>query len=244
MNNNDNHSSSPPDDGKELLEDLMPKLGMETTEPKGKYKSQARTRYLLPRLLTAAVVIAAVVFLGFYLTRPAQFYNVNVEESPESVEVDFDVDRLLLLESVTATLDGQPAAVTREKMGSYQATVQKNGELIISARTFTGRESQQTVSIRAIDDEPPHMTGSDREDGEIYIYFTDEGGSGINWDSVQATAAESGEPFDLGGIDREAGCVHFPFPDKSVRIYLEDNNENPLSVLLTLLEEEVPALHE
>lgn len=244
MNKYENNEYSPPDDEQELLKDLMPKLGMETTAPTGKYKTQARVKYLLPRVLIVAAALAVAFFLGSYLTRPAEFHNVSVREDPTSVEVDFDVDRLLLLESVTATLDGKPAAVTREDMGSYQVSVQKNGELAICTRTFTGKESTQTISVDAIDDEPPHMTDSNLEDGVLTIYFTDGDGTGIDWESIRATSADSGEPFALDDINPEEEYVRFPFPDHSLRIYLEDHNDNPLSVLLTLMASEDADLHE
>lgn len=238
MNNGENHpnprASAVPD--QELLRQLMPQLGMKATEPKRRYKTMARVRYLLPKVLTVCAVAAVAVFAWFYLRSPSEFYGLTVTEGPESATVRFDVDRVLLLESVTARLDGQPVNVENESAGSYSVTVGKNGELVITARTFTGRQTQTRAAVTAIDDEPPHISGHTLTDGEMAITFTDGSGSGIDWSTLQAVDAATGESFPIEDVDEQNDTVRFPFPESSLRLSLKDNAGNPLSVLLQLLD--------
>ncbi len=237
MNNSENYSNPKPSGApdQELLRELMPQLGMEATEPKKRYKAQARLRYLLPKVLTVCVVAALAVFAWFYLQSPSEFYNVTVTEGPESATVAFDVDRVLLLESVTAQLDGRPVDVDYETIGSYKVDVDKNGDLAITARTVTGRQSETHATVSAIDDKPPHISDHELTGGEMTISFTDNGGSGIDWSSFQAVNADTGESFQVEDIDEQADCIRFPFPDSSLRFSLSDKAGNPLSVVLELL---------
>ena len=235
MENSESYSVSSVPGEKELLDELMPKLGMEATAPTGKYRTQARVRYFLPKVLIAALVIGALVFFGSYLSRPARLYDVSLEEDSFGADVAFHVDHLALLESVTATLEGRPLAVTKVAQGSYLVRAEKNGELRVVTRTFTGRQSEKVFSVDAVDEEPPHITDDELIGGDIYIYLSDgENGSGVNWEAVSASDSETGELFELAEVNETEGYVRFPFPARSVRIRLEDNNGNRLAVLLSV----------
>lgn len=236
MNDNDNRSSaaSPPDRD-ELLQRIMPLLGMEAADPTGRYKNQARARYLVPRIIILCVMALLIAAAAFVLLLPARFQDVSLEEAPDKATLSFRMDRVMLLESVTATLDGRPIGVTLLDAGAYQLDVNRNGELTVVARTFTDRYADVTMTIDCIDEESPHLDRDLLEDGHLYVYLTDGEGkasSGINWDTLTVTHISGGLPFDDVEIDPAENCIHFPLPDESVRIYVEDNNGNPLSLRL------------
>ena len=219
----------------ELLQELMPKLGLDATEPGDNYKKQARVRYILPRLLIVCLAVVLIALAALWLLSPPRMEDMEVVESIDKTTVSFKVDQVLLLESVTASLDGAPVGVNWQSIGSYDVEADKNGELVITARTFTGRESQQRLTVSSIDEEPPHISSDELVDGDIHIYVTDGDGSGVNWQTLRAALADSGEAFSLGAVNEQEGYFSFPFPDQSVRIYVEDNNGNPLTMLLQLL---------
>lgn len=237
MNNSGNYfdldASAAPDP--ELLRELMPKLGLEATEPKYRYKNQLRLRLLLPRVLLLCVLAAVLFFVVSYALTPARVQDMQIDEGASKVEIAFDTDKVMLLESVTAQMNGMPVAVQHETMGSYKIEVDKNGQLEITARTFTGRESVTEVAVTSIDDEPPHISDHSLDGEDMVITFTDNGGSGIDWQSLQATLAASGESFEIPVIDEQNQLIRFPFPDESVRITMTDNNGNPLAVMLELV---------
>lgn len=234
MNNSENNTSSPaPEPKEENLQDLMNKLGMEAAEPSGHYKNKARVRYLVPILVIACVVI--ILALGVYavLRLSVRFQDVEVQEDTSAATVTFRLDRLALLESVTAQLGEYPVDVDMVSAGNYQITAERNGELVITARTFMDRPSSITLTIDCIDEEPPHIDHDEMIDGNVYIYITDgEDGSGIDWETLQPTLAASGEAFELTEVNEEDSYICFPLPDESVRVYLEDANGNPLSIRL------------
>ena len=232
--NNSRPVSAVPD--QQLLRELMPKLGLEATEPKGRYKNQLRLRYLLPKALIVCVLAALVMFACYYALSPARVSNLRVSGGADRVAVEFDVNKTLLLESVTAQLDGRPVDVEYQTVGSYKVDLDKNGELVIGARTFTGGQSQTQMTVNSIDDEPPHISDHELTDGQMCIYFTDNGGTGIDWSTLRASEAATGRSFEIPEVNEEAAYIRFPFPSSSIRITLEDNNQNPLAVLLELVQ--------
>lgn len=234
MNNNDNYSSSPSEgSADEVLQDLMPKLGMEATDPKENYKKQARRKYILPKILIVCLVLALILSAVAVLRLSVRFHDLDVAEEPTKASVTFRLDRLALLESVTAMLGSSPVDVNLVSPGNYQLDATRNGELVITARTFMDRPSSITVTIDCIDEEPPHIDHDELIDGDVYIYITDgEDGSGIDWETLQSTVASSGAHFELKEINEDESYISFPLPDESVRVYVEDLNGNPLSMRL------------
>lgn len=234
MNNDANYSStvtSPP--GNELLQEMMPKLGLEATEPTGRYRTKARVKYLLPRVLLACAALLLIAAAAVLLLLPIRFSDVEMTEMPDRAELEFRLDRLPLFESVTAELDGRPLVVTPLDTGLFHVEADKNGELTVVARTFTNRSTTITMTVDCVDDAPPFVDHDLLFGGYLYIYLSDGDGencSGVNWDSVQTTYAATGEPFEDAEIDQQLGYVRFPLADESVRVYVEDNNGNPLSL--------------
>ncbi len=228
MNNTDKSSPS----GDELLQELMPRLGLEATAPKERYKNQAWARYYVPRVLICCLAALAAAFL---LLLPVRFTDVRLTETFDRAELEFQIERLPLFESLTATLDGRPLTVTTLDRGLYHVEADKNGELTLVARTFTGRSTELSLTVGCIDNEPPFVGEERLSGGYMYIYISDGDGancSGVNWDSVRTMFVGGGKPVEGAEIDESAGYVRFPFPDASVRVYAEDNNGNPLSLRL------------
>lgn len=235
MDNNDSYStnvSSASD--QDLLHEMMPKLGMETADDTGRYKSEARKKYFLPKLLILLLVIILIVSAVYVLQLPVRFQDVETTEAPDLFTVSFRLDRLPLLESVTASLDGHPLNVDLMDAGTYNLELDRNGELSIVARTLTDHYTDLNLTVDCIDEEPPHVERDEMFGKYLYIYLTDgeENSSGINWDSLQTTYADSGEHFEVTGVSKSFGYVRFVLPSQSVRIYVEDNNGNPLSLRL------------
>lgn len=237
MSSNENYSKS--GDGKELLNDLTDQLGIEGSGATDTYKKQARSKYFWPRLAFFLILLAVIVVVVICLLLPVRFHDVETQESPSAMTVDFGVDRLLLLDSVTATLDDHGITVDELDAGKYQVSVDRNGELVITARTFMGKETSQSFTVACVDDEPPHIASHEKRINFLYIYITDgENGSGINWDTLNATYADSGEHYDIATVNEEEGYIRLLFPKQSIRIYVEDMNGNPLSMLLELGQKE------
>lgn len=236
MNNDENiHSSPPAGESEELLRELMPKLGMEAAEPGQKYKNRARMRYFLPRLLAVCLAVAVFAAAAIYLFTPAAFRTLTVDETdPDAPAVECTLSRVLILEGVVAKLDGRPVAAELLGPGHYRITPRTNGELVITARTVTGRETVQTVTISSIDSEPPHVERDEAAGGFITIWFTDGDGSGVDWSSVSVTDAATGQPLEGVETDSAEGFVRFPFPSVSARIRVGDHSGNTTAVLLSL----------
>lgn len=250
MNNtecNSNSSSSPPD---ELLREMMPKLGLEAKAPSERYIRQARAQWFVPKLLVALSAILLSVMAAVLLTLPVRFRDVTLLEASDGAALDFRLDRRLLFESVTATLNDRPLYLTQVKPGVYHLEVTSNGELTVLARTFTGQVTPLTMTVDCVDQDPPFLKDDLVFGGYLYIYISDGTGencSGVNWDSLQVTyipeEGPNGAPSDkeemsddqpeqVEGVevDEQVGFLRLPSPDRSVRIYVEDNRGNPFAL--------------
>lgn len=218
-----------------LLQEMMPKLGLQASVPAERYKNKTRVRYYLTRVLAVCLAVLLAGAAVLVLTLPVRISDVKMTERYDRADVEFRVDRLLLFESVTATLDSRPLIVMPLAEGRYQVEVEKNGELTVVARTFTGRSTVLSLPVDCIDDDPPFVQEDHLSEGYIYVYVSDgdgDGCSGINWDSVRVTYIDSGGTVAGTETDESGGYVRLPLPEVSVRIYLEDNNGNPLSLRL------------
>lgn len=234
MNNDENYEKPRmPDRQSELLRELLPKLGLESAEAQKKYRKKFLMRYFVPRLLAVCLAVALFTALGIYLFSPAAFLEVTEQQSPTGCTVDVRLGRKWLVESVMAELNGVPVEARQLEPGAYRVETAANGELVLTATTFAGRVSTESVTVAGIDTQPPHLARDEVIDGRIHIYFEDEE-AGVDWQSVRVTDAASGEALDGVETDGEAGFVSFPFPASSARVYLEDGAGNPLTVLLTI----------
>lgn len=236
MNNSEFYSNSaaPPPGGEReaLLREMMPKLGLEPQTSAANNRAEAWKRYYVPKLLLtlAAVLLAAAA--AVWLFSPASFREVEAVNAPSGVTVRFTVSKPALLDSVTADLDGTPVQAENLSPGCYQLEARKNGLLTLTARTFAGRSVQTALRVADVDDEAPSVSRDLVRGGNMYIYFEDSGGSGIDWQSASVTDVETGQALAEVETNEEEGYIRFPFPDKPARISVADQNGNPLTVLL------------
>lgn len=231
MNERD-HENNPVNDD-ELLRRIMPELGMDPSAPTGRYRNRARRRYLLTRIAIVCAVAAVLAAAALILLLPARFLDVQTEETPSAATLRFRLDRVALLESVTAQLDGRPLDLTMTEPGCYELTVPVNGQVTFTARTFTGRESQLALTVSCVDQDAPHLDHDYRLGQYCYIFLTDgPDGSGLDWDSLAVTYADSGETYPDAAHNSALGYVRVKLTDASLRIAIRDHNANPLSLRL------------
>ena len=238
MNNNEKNecasTPAPPRDESTLLQEMMPQLGMEATQPKRRYKRKAFVRYAVRLGLILGVILLIGALAWLYLTTPAKFYNVQTTESVEKVTVAFQVDHTPVLDSVTAQLDGRLLPVERLDPGSYTVETDRNGQLVLTATTLGGKESSTSIAVTAIDDESPHLGKHERDGDKITIWITDgENGSGVDWDTLHVTLADGSGDYPVDGADEQEGCFTLTYPEQPVRIQVRDGNGNAMSALLS-----------
>lgn len=237
MNKTENYSNSTSShrtrQRDEVLRDVMPQLGMEPTEPDDKFRVKTRRKRLISSLIVLCVVVAVVVALIVVLSMRCPFRSLEVaEEDYTSVTVDAEVGRTMLLDSVTAELNGKAVVADQQSSpGSFRIVALENGTLTVTARTVTGHETVQELTISGIDTEPPYLTNDEKIGNNIYIYLDDDE-SGVNWDTIEVTGIESGKAYARARADEEAGAVRVALPKASLRVWVEDMAGNHLSLRL------------
>ena len=84
----------------------------------------------------------------------------------------------------------------------------------------------------AADMDPPRLDHDERQGEYCYLYLTDGDGSGLDWDTLAVTDADSGEPYPDASHDSAQGYVRVKLTGASVRVTIQDHNANPLSLRL------------
>ncbi len=105
---------------------------------------------------------------------------------------------------------------------------------VCAAALFVVAAALQLVRAKSIsaDMDPPRLDRDERQGEYCYLYLTDGDGSGIDWDSLAVTDADSGEPYPDASHDSANGCVRVKLTGASVRVTVQDHNANPLSLRL------------
>lgn len=225
-------------DAEKLYQKLMPELGMKAKTPtqRRKYHNASLTRFMLPKAERIYLIcVIAFVFL-LLLSLPAKVKDVVVDTSTaDSVDVSFRVTPIPFMDTIHAYINNESVAVTRED-GYFHIQAEKNGQLILSVRTFMGRVTMQAITINSVDDRPPRILDHYNQDGTIFIFLADDG-SGVDWKNITAVDSNTGVSVPLSDIDEAEGYICLPFPGGSITILAPDRSGNVLTAMLELVQE-------
>ena len=225
-------------DTEQLYQKLMPELGMEAKTPsqRQEYHTTARTRFILPKATRVYLICTIVWVITLLLFFPARMGNLNIDPSGTGgVEISFTVTRFPLLDHVIAQIDGTPLPVTKNG-NTYTVQTDKNGVLTLTVETLMGRITSHSIDINSVDDQAPRIVDHFSRDNSIYIYLTDDDGSGVNWERITATNADTGSSVPLIECNEGEGYIRLPFPGESITILAPDYSGNTLTAILELVQ--------
>ena len=193
------------------------------------YSEYRRERYSLQKIVLI-IIFLLFMALPFCFVLP---HFTTEKVSPDDARIPKYAIRVLSgfpLSRVTADVDGHNVTVYETGDRTYAVEPTVNGLMTIRVTNINHQYALEQIMITGIDNDPPDMTGNEKKGDRLYIYVTDAG-TGINYDGAYAEymSGKVLRPVECGD-----GYVAFDYPSESVNIYIPDNKENVLHLVVSL----------
>ncbi len=238
------HKSSAPqlslDDASRILEQVFMANQREQSsiplEVLASYSNYRRERFTLQR--TILVIIMVLFLLLPFLFIPSSF-TIEKQASEHSIgSADFnpvyrlEVDSFMLVERVTAVIEGRNVPVYETDSHVYSLEPPVNGRMEVTVVLANRQYQTRYVDVSAVDREAPAATACTRKGNFIYLYLSDSV-SGVDYDKVEAVSL-TGEKILPDSIDEENGCLTFFGLEDTINVYVPDLAGNQLHLILAL----------
>ena len=191
-----------------LLENVFDECDVEPNtvpmEALSAYSGYRKERFFLQRLILAVAII-------LFLLLPFLFV---------------DIDSVLPVGYVTASLDGKAIPVYEADSHTYMVEPTRNGTLEIEVSLFNAQKVKKTIKISGIDEDAPSIKSSKAEDGRLKLYVEDGKGD-IDYETVYATD-KNGETIKPLSYNKGKGEIVLPYPDSDWDVYISDVTGNTL----------------
>lgn len=193
------------------------------------YSNYRKDKYIVRRVLL-------VIIMFLFLLIPLLFMSPSIMSLKQANDADptynLNVESLLPLTSVSATIDGQNVPVYDKGNGLYTIEPSKTGEMLVTVKCVNNQYVQKKVKVTNVDTEPPAVVTSNEKDGKIYIYLEDNI-TGVDYDKIYAMSAAGNTVLPVS-CNVESNLVVFNYPKSSLNIFIPDKAGNTLQLLLTV----------
>lgn len=195
------------------------------------YSNYRKERFLFQKTILA---FCAAAFILLPLLFIAPKFSMTEKESDTSGNpyLEVVIENWMPLERISASIGGEKVPVYEMADGTYQIHPDTNGELIISAELINHQQTSKTYQIANIDAEPPVLVSSERKDGKLTLFFSDNSGT-LDYENAYATTME-GEITKPLSYDETAVSVTFAYPSENINIVVSDKSDNTLNIVVTL----------
>lgn len=196
------------------------------------YSSYRKERFTLQR--TILVIIMTLFILLPLLFVPAAF-TVNVDETigrSFNPVYRLTVDSMMLVDRVSATIDGFNIPVYEVDSHIYSIEPSRNGEMEVTVTLINKQTVTQHVDVTGVDREVPTAVSCSKEGDELHLYLSDSG-SGVDYSKIEAYDLDGNE-VELIDVDERTGCVILPAESETTNVYIADQAGNKLQLILTI----------
>ena len=196
------------------------------------YSNYRKDRFLLQK------VIFFIVFILFCLLPllfiPATF---TVEASATGTRNDpiYEVHvttPLIPVDRVTASIGGHYIPVYEIDTHVYQIELDANGDMEITVFLKNKQINTFTLTVSTVDTKAPVLI-SHQQSGDNIALFAEDEDSGIDFSVVYALNS-TGEKILPVSYNEETGEIDFVYPEEALNIYIPDQAENVLHLILSL----------
>lgn len=195
------------------------------------YSNYRRERFTLQR--TILVVIMTLFLLLPLLFIPSSFTVERIDtDTPYNPVFRLEVDSFMLVERVSASIDGSNIPVYETDAHVYSIEPTKNGQMAVTVTLANKQTRTEYIDVTAVDREVPVVTSCERDEERIYLYLSDWD-SGVDFPAIQAVNL-SGAPVIPDSINPATGCVIFTEVTDSLNVFVPDLAGNKLQIVLTI----------
>ena len=196
------------------------------------YSNYRKERFTLQR--TILVIIMALFVLVPLLFIPAAF-TIKADETLDrnyNPVYRLTVDSLMLVDRVSASIDGFNIPVYEVDSHVYSIEPSRNGEMEVTVTLINRQTLTQYVEVTGVDREVPTALSCNKEGNKLYLYLSDDG-SGVDFSKIEAMDLD-GKEIEPIGADEEAGYVILPAASDTINVYVTDLAGNRLQLILTI----------
>ena len=196
------------------------------------YSNYRKDRFILQKVLLLLVFLlfCMVPFLFVPPTFEVSAYNIGSNKDPiYEIRVE---STLIPISRVTATMGGHNIPVYETDSHVYQVQPEANGELLVSVTLSNHQTNTTSIMVQDVDVKTPVLLSNRQEGDTIHLYVEDVD-SGIDYANVYAVD-HLGKKFFPRSCNEETGEIIFDYPEDPLNIYVPDNADNVLHLILTV----------
>lgn len=195
------------------------------------YSNYRKERFTLQRSVLA-VIMTLFLLLPLLFIAPVFTLDLQPQSRPTNPVYSLTVDTFMLVERITATIDGHSIPVYEVDSHVYSIEPTRNGQMEVTVTLINHQTQTQYIDVSTVDLSAPSIVSNSTEDGMVHLYLSDPG-SGVNYEAIRATDPDGNEVLPLS-YDEETGCVTFAYPEQSLNVYIPDHADNALHLVLTV----------
>lgn len=183
--------------------------------------------------IVSAITIFLLLAVLFVSQIPSSFTIKNkMEEDAYNPVYQVDVDSFMLVDKVSASIDGRHIPVYETESHVYSVEPPINGKMEITVTLLNQKSAAQYIDVTMVDKDNPVAESCHREGSLIYLYLSDEL-SGVDFDHIQTTTLD-GKNVEPISVDPSSGCVTFSHLEETVNVYVPDHAGNRLQLILSI----------
>lgn len=195
------------------------------------YSNYRRERFTLQR--TVLVVVMALFLLLPLLFIPSSFTVSRINtDTPYNPIFRLQVDSFMLVERVSASIDGHNIPVYETDAHVYSIEPSRNGQMAVTVTLVNRQTRTEYIEVTSVDREVPVVTSCSRDEDRIYLYLSDWD-SGVDFPAIQAVDP-NGSAVIPDFADPATGCVIFSEITDSLNVFVPDLAGNKLQLILTV----------
>lgn len=195
------------------------------------YSNYRRERFTLQR--TVLVVMMTFFMLLPFLFIPPSFTVTSQSEGYLSNPIyGMEVDSFMLVERITASIDGHNIPVYEVDSHMYSIEPTANGEMEVTVTLINRQTLTKTITVNNVDSNSPIVMDSRMESGIIYLYVTDAE-SGVDYDGIHSVTL-GGQTVEPVSVNPKEGLITFERQDESLNVFIPDLAGNELHIILTV----------
>lgn len=194
------------------------------------YSNYRKERFTTQR--TILVIIMTLFLLLPLLFVPSQF-TLSLQTPSQRLNPIYrlQVDTFMLVQRITATIDGHSIPVVEVDSHVYSVEPTRNGQMDVTVTLINNQTLTHSVDVSGVDLEVPVVTASGMENGNVYLYLSDTG-SGVDYESITASDP-NGNDVPISSYDAASGRITFDHPQESLNVFIPDKAKNTLHLILS-----------
>lgn len=195
------------------------------------YSNYRRERFAMQR---SVLVFMMILFLLLPFLFIAPYFSIDAEVGDNGMNPAYriGVDTFMPVERVIASIDGHNIPVYEVDTHIYSIEPSMNGKMEITVTLVNRQTITKSVNVENVDLDAPVVISNNVDEKYLYLRVSDSG-SGINYENIRGVSL-SGAEVPPVSYDETTGQIIFAYPDESLNVYISDNADNTLQLILTV----------